>query len=221
MSDCQKKAEATAELQALGRFMMEKDLVWGNAGNISVRLDHHQLLITASGSHLGELASTDVVVCPLQGVPDGGARPSKELPMHQAVYQQRPEVRAVIHSSPFFSTLMACSQQDIPNHWFVEAMYYLERVERVPYCHPGSSALEQAVRQQTSQSNVLLLNNHGVLVYDTNVKEARAALETLELTCRMVVQANAAGVNMAGLEPDVVADFLENANYRPRRRWAK
>lgn len=139
--------------------------------------------------------------------------------MHEAVYAERPEINVVLHASPFYSTLIACSDIEIPANWFVESMYYLERVARVCYCHPGSAELGDAVREQAKQSNVLLLDNHGVLVYDTSVREALMALHTLEMTCRMWLTAQSAGLSPRGLAPEVVADFLDNAGYKPRREW--
>ncbi|HBN96062.1 MAG TPA: class II aldolase family protein, partial [Firmicutes bacterium] len=47
--------EAIAGLQIVGRQMIEDDLVWGNAGNISMRIGPERFLITASGSSLGSL----------------------------------------------------------------------------------------------------------------------------------------------------------------------
>jgi len=129
----------------------------------------------------------------------------------------------VLHASPFYSTLAACSGLEVPRDWFVDAFYYLERVARVPYHHPGSRALAAAVGAAATEANVLLLENHGALVYDTTLREALAGLETLEVACRMALAAQEAGPGHrpAGPGAAAVADFLENAGYRPCRRWAR
>ena len=209
-----------AELQAAGRYLIQHDLTWGNAGNLSARVAPDCALITASGTRLGELGDEDLVEFPFSG-PWAGTRrkPSKETPMHRAVYEARPEIGAVLHAAPFHATLLACTDLDIPADWFVEGMYYLERVARVPYFHPGAEALGEAVGRVATTANVLLLENHGVLVYDANVQEALMALQTLELTCRMVVTAHGGPLPIRPLDPGVVADFLNNAGYRPRRAW--
>src|SRR5690606_37117747 len=153
-------ADLRRQLREAGQYMLANDLAWGNAGNISARLDAHTLLVTASGTHLGHLADDDLVACPVQAdQPITYARkPSKEMPMHRAVYAVRPEVQAVLHASPFYSTLAACAPDlTLPGDLFVEDMYYLERVARVPYCHPGSAALGEAVRAHAAEANVLLL----------------------------------------------------------------
>lgn len=206
------------QLHRAGRAMIEGGLTWGNAGNLSARLDSDQFLITASGTRLGELVDGDFALCSLRGTMETTVRPSKELPLHRAVYGARPEVGAVLHGAPFYSTLVACSSLPIPSDLFVESMYYLERVARVPYHHPGSDALGEAVRAQAGDADVLLLENHGVLVFDTSISGALQALQVLELTCRMLVTAKSSGIELTPLAPETVDDFLEHAGYKPRRR---
>jgi L-fuculose-phosphate aldolase len=180
------------------------------------------MLITASGTQLGQLGMDDFTECSIEKSSEATARkPSKELPMHRAIYQTRPEINAVLHASPFYTTLIACSGVELPGDWFVEDMYYLERVGRVPYYHPGSRELGEAVRVRAHKANILLLENHGALVYDTNVREALMGLHTLEMVARMVIEARSAGIEMKALGREVVADFLENSGYRPRRRGAR
>jgi L-fuculose-phosphate aldolase len=207
------------ELQHTGKFMMEYGLAWGNSGNISARVDESSYVITGSGTFLGELEEEDLIECSLSGkkVSTLERRPSKETPMHSAVYGSRPEINAVLHASPFYSTLIACSNLEIPSNWFIETMYYLERVERVPYYHPGSEELGLAVKERAKKANILILENHGVLVYDVSIKEARMALQTLEMTCRMLVESRAADIKLGGLSQKIQMDFLNNAGYKPRR----
>jgi 3-dehydro-4-phosphotetronate decarboxylase len=213
--------EARRELQTVGRQMVELGLAWGNAGNISARTAPDRFMITASGTRLEALTDDDLVECPIDpsATTNYTRKPSKELPMHRAVYELRPEINIILHSSPFYSTLIACSDVEIPANGFIESMYYLERVARVPYAHAGSKTLGEGVYAKAPHANILLLENHGVLVYDTTVREALMGLQTLEYTCRMVITARSANIDLRPLSPDTVADFLQNAGYKPRRQW--
>ncbi|WP_134702727.1 class II aldolase/adducin family protein [Ammoniphilus sp. YIM 78166] len=208
-------------LRKTGKYMMEYELAWGNAGNISARTTDDRYLITASGTFLGELEDTDLVECSLSGqiVDSNGKKPSKETPMHRAIYENRPDIGAVLHASPFYSTLVACSSIEIPSNWFVETMYYLERVERVAYHHPGSTNLGDAVAEKAKAANILLLENHGVLVYDVSIQEARMSLQTLEMACKMLIVSRTANIEMNGLSRETEMSFLEKAGYKPRRNW--
>ncbi|MDQ0972564.1 ribulose-5-phosphate 4-epimerase/fuculose-1-phosphate aldolase [Neobacillus niacini] len=216
-----KKLELKRNLQDTGKYMMQYELAWGNSGNISAKTEENSFLITASGTYLGDLDLEDFAECSLDigGSIIGERKPSKEVPMHRAIYETRPEIGAVLHASPLYSTMMAATNIDIPSDWFIESMYYLERVERVPYAHPGSIDLGELVREKAHKANILLLENHGVLVYDTSLKEAKMALQTLEMACKMLIISRNAGIDLQELPEDVVKSFLNEAGYKPRRRW--
>jgi L-fuculose-phosphate aldolase len=81
--------------------------------------------------------------------------------------------------------------------------------------------LGQAVREKVRQANILFLDNHGVLVYDTSIQEALMGLQVLEIVCRMTITARSAGVELRSLPASTVKDFLENSGYRPRREWPR
>ncbi|WP_106768967.1 class II aldolase/adducin family protein [Paenibacillus faecalis] len=211
--------ETIQQLQAAGQYMMQYGLAWGNAGNISARTDDDRFVITASGTFLGELSEHDFAEVDFSGAIYGDRKPSKEIPMHQAVYEKRPDIHAVLHASPFYTTMAACSKLSVPNDLFVETMYYLERVERIPYYHPGSEALGAAIFEKAEKANIFILENHGVLVCDRSVQEARMALQTLEMACRMAVTAQSSAVSLNRLDADTVQSFLHDSGYRPRREW--
>lgn len=170
---------------------------------------------------MGELTSEDFVEYHFatHKVIQGTGKPSKEILMHEAIYASRSDIHAILHSSPLFSTMWACTKEGIPSNWFVEDMYYLERVARVPYCHLGSIELGDAVRELAKNAHLLLLENHGVLVLDTSIREARMALHTLEMVCKMLVMSRMSGIAVQGLDASTVADFLFHSGYKPARSW--
>lgn len=206
------------DLHQTGNFMRENELVWGTAGNISARIDDQHFYVSASGTVLGNMKMEDFSLCSKEGH-TSGKKPSKEYIMHQGIYEQREDVGAILHASPFYSTIIACSDIELPSNYFVEAMYYLERIERIPYYHPGSKELAKAVKEKAASTNIMLLENHGIIVYDQNLKEARMALQTLEYTAKMHVTALEKDLTMKPIPGDVEQDFLQNSGYKPKRNW--
>lgn len=209
--------ECKQTLISLGARLSSDKLVWGSAGNISMRADGG-IAISASGTNLGALSDEDITFCGLDGTYQG-KKPSKELPLHLAVYKNRSDIGAVIHATPFYATLAACSDLKIAADLFVESMYYLERIVQIPFENPGSQALADFVDKVSKRTNVILMRNHGVLVYDSNVKEALTTLEILETVCRMNVEASKSGIVLNPPKPEKVKDFLHNSGYKPRRQW--
>lgn len=215
-----KELEIRQNLCKLGEYMLDRQLAWGNSGNISARLSDKKMIITGSGTDLGQLSPSDLVQVDIEKMEwKGTLKPSKEIPMHSEIYKHRPDANAILHASPFWSTLMSCTNIPYVSELFVESMYYLERVAYVDYFHPGSRMLGTAVGEKSKEANIIILRNHGVIVFDTSIKEARMALETLEMVSRMIITARTGGISLLALSSDVAADFLINAGYKPRRTF--
>ena len=204
------------EIIETGRWIMEKNLTWGTSGNISVREGDH-IYVTASGTVIGDLHEEDITVVDLEGKVLEGKKPSKETGMHLEVYRKRPEVAAVLHASPFWTTFAACTTMEMKTDLFIESMYYDEKLVRVPYFHAGSSALAEAVSEVAEKTHVILMEHHGMLCYDQNLKECRSALEVTENVCRMNIMAQSAGIPLQELPKETVRDFLEGGYYKKRR----
>lgn len=204
-----------------GKWIAEKNMTWGSAGNMSIRLDETHVLITASGTRFDSLTEDSFTLYNLNDNTWSGGKPSKELPVHLAVYHNAPWAGAVVHASPFHTTLAASTTLEVRNDLFVENMYYLQRMARIPYAHPGSKELTAFVDGAAATANVILMKNHGVILYDTTVQEACAGLEVLENTCRMCLEAARAGINMIPVEKETVQSFLLNSGYRKPRIWPK
>lgn len=204
------------EIIDTGRWIMEKNLTWGTSGNISVREGDH-IYVTASGTVIGDLHEEDITVVDLEGKVLEGKKPSKETGMHLEVYRKRPEVAAVLHASPFWTTFAACTTMEMKTDLFIESMYYDEKLLRVPYFHAGSSALAEAVSKVAEKTHVILMEHHGMLCYDQNLKECRSALEVTENVCRMNIMAQSAGIPLQELPKETVRDFLEGGYYKKRR----
>jgi len=203
-------------LAAAGRDVIERGLSWGTSGNISLRLDDDRFLISGTGARLSQLEREALAVCALQGDAwSGGRRPSVEVNLHRAIYQQRPEARAVLHTSAPFTTLVACTRVEVPTDFNTDALFYVREVARVPFRNPGSVELAEATRARCDASRVLLLDNHGAICWGESLHEVVIATEALELLCSMLVRARAAGLELAHLSAEQLASFRYQAGLGP------
>jgi len=206
------------EIIKTGKWIVGKNMTWGTSGNISLRGEDGSIYITASGTKIGDLSEEDIIVCDFEGnIIQGRGKPSKETRMHIEIYKNRPEVNAVVHSSPFYSTLCACSDIVLKNNLFIESMYYTSDISYIDYHHAGSRELSDDVSKACTKSNIILMRNHGVTAFDVNMKEAITALEVLENTCKMNVMANFGKFQLNEVDSDTVSDFLNGGYYKPRR----
>jgi L-fuculose-phosphate aldolase len=98
-------------------------------------------------------------------------------------------------------------------------MFFLERTAWVDYHPPGSAELGVAVGNAAAQAEVIMLRNHGVILFDETFPDAVMRLQTLELACRIWLQARAADVSLKSVPAAQVGDFLASGRYRPRKPW--
>ena len=116
-------------------------------------------------------------------------KPSKEWPLHLALFQKSADIGAVIHTHSLYSVLWsflpAASEEDcIPAHTPYLKMK-LGTVGLIPYEKPGSEELFAAFRQRLDKSDGFLLKQHGPVVPGKSIMDAFYSLEELEESARV------------------------------------
>src|SRR6201997_2829222 len=81
----------------LGRSLFERGLTPGSSGNISVKLDDGGWLVTPTNASLGFLDPAKMSRLDADGRLISGDAPTKEVPLHTALYQTRTSAGAVVH----------------------------------------------------------------------------------------------------------------------------
>ena len=94
------RSTAAEAIVRAGARLGRRGLIAAGEGNLSCRLDDGSILVTPSGYRKDELTVDDLVVVDPAGVVarDGGPNPTSDLAIHLAVYEARPDVRAVAHA---------------------------------------------------------------------------------------------------------------------------
>ena len=99
-----------------GVKILEEGLTVGTWGNFSVRDPETGLIyITPSGMDYRTIQPDDIVVLDSNiNVVDGFRVPSIEKGMHVTTYLARPDVNAVIHTHPLYSTVLGVNGLELP-----------------------------------------------------------------------------------------------------------
>lgn len=179
--------------------LFERGKTSGSSANMSFR-HGDQIYISASGTCFGTLTEKDFAVISLAGDPLSERKPSKEWPLHLALYEKSPEVEAVIHTHSTYSVLWSFVPQIpeldcIPDHTPYLKMK-LGTVGLIPYEKPGSEALFSAFRQRVKASDGFLLKNHGPVVPGKTMLDAFYCLEELEESARIAWELYRAGLDL-------------------------
>src|SRR6202011_2925858 len=85
------------EICRLGRSLFERGLTPGSSGNLSIRLDDGGWLVTPTNSSLGFLDPARLSRLNAQLRLVSGDAPTKEIPLHAALYESRSSSRAIVH----------------------------------------------------------------------------------------------------------------------------
>lgn len=201
----------------IGWRMWTRCLCAGTDGNISVRIGDGRFLCTPSNRSKGFVTPTMIVEIDSSGRAVAGGKPSSEIRMHLAIYEERPDVNAIIHSHPPNATAFAIAHRLPPTWVYAEADVLLHPIALVPYVTPGDDRLANAVRPHARKSDVLLLANHGVVCIDTDLDQAYAKTEMIESFVQILLAAEKAG----GAKQMVSSDQAELLNLRKKLRGAR
>jgi ribulose-5-phosphate 4-epimerase/fuculose-1-phosphate aldolase len=140
-----------------------------------------------------------------------GDAPTKEVPLHTAMYQTRGATKAVVHLHSTHSVALSMLPEIDPRAVLPPMTpYYLMRCGRtalVPYYRPGDPAVVDAIRGLAGKYSSVLLANHGPVVAGETLESAVFATEELEETARLYLLLR--GLNPRYLSPEQEIDLVK------------
>jgi 3-dehydro-4-phosphotetronate decarboxylase len=194
-----------------GRSLFERGLTPGSSGNISVRLDDGGYLVTPTNASLGFLDPARLSRLDAEGRLLAGDAPTKEVPLHSALYQTRDGARAVVHLHSTHSVAVSMLPEIDPRAVLPPmTAYYLMRcgaTALVPYYRPGDPAVAEAIKGLAGKYSSVLLANHGPVVAGDTLEAAVFATEELEETAKLYLLLR--GLNPRFLSPEQIADLVK------------
>jgi len=182
---------AREELARYCARLWQRRLVSGTSGNVSVKLDDGDLLVTPASRCLDGLRSHDLVRVDGAGRPrDATQRPTSELPLHVAAYAVRPDVRCVVHAHPTFCVVWSLWGQLFPQET-VGARETLGPVAWTPYRPTGTAELAEVCRDAFSRGfNTVLMERHGLSSVGPDLEVAFLLADQAEEAARVAYYAS-------------------------------
>ena len=184
-------AQQTEALIAAGRLFHSRGWVPASGGNFSFRTSHEHLLITASGTHKGELGAEDLMQVDLEGRAIGSARRSSaETLLHCQIYRRFHDVGAVLHTHSVPSTVLSRRQSAVILQGY-ELLKILPGIDthetavEIPVFENDQDIARLAGRVDAAQAGGeglcgYLIAGHGLYAWGRDVAEARYRVEALE-----------------------------------------
>jgi len=202
------EAKLREEICRLGRSLFERGLTPGSSGNISVRWDAG-FLVTPTNASLGFLDPAKLSLLDAGGRLVSGDAPTKEVPLHSALYETRGASGAVVHLHSTHAVALSMLPEIDPRAALPPLTpYYLMRcgaTALLPYYRPGDPAVADAIRGLAGRYTSVLLANHGPVVAGATLEAAVFAMEELEETAKLHLLLR--GLNPRYLSPAQIVDL--------------
>jgi L-fuculose-phosphate aldolase len=201
-----------------GMEMVRRGLTVGTWGNISVRDSETGLIyIKPSGMPYEAITAEDVVVMNSdKEVVWGKRKPSIEYGLHITIMNKRPDVNAVIHTHPIYSSAFAVTLQEIPgiSEDFVQIVG--DKVICAEYALPGTPELAANVAKALGERNAVLIPNHGTVCVGADVEGALKICHVVEKSAQIYILAKSLG------SPQIISDEdIEAMQYFARNHYGQ
>lgn len=181
-------------------WMRAERFVFGTWGNISVRLDDGNLLITPSRIAYETMQPDDLVVMSPEGkIISGKHLPTSEREMHRLIMNKRQDIGAVIHTHSPYAMATAARNEGVPV--LTEEMCQLigGAIPLSSHFVPSHKHLElgEVVSDSVTEANAILIRNHGPVCFGRELEEAKVCCQIVEKSCQIYLQLLASGGEQA------------------------
>ena len=198
----------TAAYQELGAG----GLIQGSAGNVSVR-SAAGMLMSPTRTTPRSVTPQALVDMPLDSTPEQARSlgASSEWHLHAALYQDRPDIGAIVHTHSDHCTALACLNESLPAFHYMIMAFGGDDVRCGPYVTFGTPELAEVTVAAMRGRTACLLANHGMITAGKDLGAAMDRAHLLEQLCRQYLLARAAG-------PPRILDAAEMAAAHARYR---
>jgi len=176
------------QIVAIISRIYERSLTTTSGGNISIIDDNGDIWVTPGAVDKGSLRASDIMLVKRDGTIAGKHKPSSEYPFHKAIYETRPDIKAIIHAHP--PALVSFSiVHRVPNPNVIsQAKHTCGSIGYAAYEIPGSRELGQCIGDEfTKGYNAVIMENHGTVVGGLDINDAFQRFETFEFCARTII----------------------------------
>ena len=197
----------------IGKRMWQRGFVDGNGGNISVRVSENMVLCTPTMISKGFMKNSDLCLVDMDGIQKEGNRPAtSEIMTHLAIYHNVPDACACVHAHPPHATVFSITNNQPPQYILPEVEIFLGEITVVPYHHPGSPEMAEAIGKTALLHQTMLMQNHGAITWGNHIEAAYWKMENLDAYCQMLLLAKSAGMNLTTIDEKGMEKLMEVKN---------
>ena len=187
--------EIKKEICEVGHKIYAEGFVAANDGNISVKVSDNEYYCTPTGVSKGDLTPDMIIRIDGKGNKiEGRLNPSSEIKMHLRVYQERPDVNAVVHAHPPVATAFTVAGVPLDKYILPEAVLTIGFVPTCEYGTPSTMEIPDSLMPYIQNHDAFLLKNHGALTVGNTLLRACFTMEEVEFNAKINLYARQIGV---------------------------
>ncbi len=185
----------SSQLITAGQILHTLNMVPATSGNFSARLSDNKIAMTASGTHKGFLTEKDILTMDLDGHYSGEVKPSAEAGLHLQIYQNKPEINAVLHTHSRSATQTKKSEERficLEGYELLKAFEGIETHENamvVPIVENNqdinglANSIEEFLHGHET-IHAYIIRGHGFYTWASSIEAALRQCEALEFLLR-------------------------------------
>jgi len=182
------------ELIEYARKMEKYNLVKMSGGNVSLRLEDGNVIVTPSAMNYDTMVPEDIVVLDINGnIIEGKRRPTSDLSAILYILQNMPWVNAVIHTHQAKAIAFSLVGDLLPVISSTMVDEIKDEVQVAPFTISSDIGMGIETVKHAGKSLCVILKNHGAMAYGKNLDQALSAAVYLEETCDVYMTALATG----------------------------
>jgi L-fuculose-phosphate aldolase len=162
------------------------------------------MLITPTGTPYEAMKPEHIVFMKIDGTVDARQRPSSEWRFHRDILKVRPEMNAVVHAHPPYSTILAIMGKQIPPIHYMIACAGGDTIRCAPYATFGTEQLSKHAVAALQDRSACLLAHHGMIAIGPSLSRAMWLAVEVETLARQYH-----GCLQIGTPPLLPADEIE------------
>ena len=165
-----------------------------SGGNLSIRDEVGDIWISPARVDKGSLSRNDIVCVKPDGSVGGPDPPSSEFPFHKAIYEARPDLRAIVHAHPAALVAFSICGEIPDTRLFHQAHTVCGKTGFAPYALPGSEQLGSRIAESFADAcDSVILENHGVVVGGESLSQAFQRFEAFEFAAKTIIKGRQLG----------------------------
>ena len=185
-----------------------------SGGNVSCRVDEDRVLVTPSGMIYEDLAADDIILVDLSGkVIEGNRKASVDTKALLYIYNNMPEVKAVIHTHQPYATAIGLVQDEFKCNLTTLANAAKGSVNVCPFSSAASEQMGIEAVENLKGKLAVILKHHGVIAVGSSLKEALYACIYLEEAAKTYCIAKSMSSDVAMMTDEQIEQAVRVFDY--------